>query len=217
MNASSRGGAEVYFAVMHFTAGQGTASSTAAYMHRVGNSAHAIVDRRGDREWPVPVELAAWHAGDHTKDWRGGWRFPTAKQLEADFVSIADVRYQRGYVNAHSDGCEIVNLGYRPGGDGPYVEARHRNPGVRSKQWQVYTDEQIASVISELLCWRQLQPTLRFICGHEDVTNRHTLGRVGGKVDPGPAFPWDQVVKATGLVRVAFRFSATNPGWVVMR
>ena len=36
MNASSRGGAEVYFAVMHFTAGQGTAASTAAYMHLAG-------------------------------------------------------------------------------------------------------------------------------------------------------------------------------------
>lgn len=212
MNASQRSGEPVYFAVMHFTAGRSTAASTVAYMKHVGNSAHAIVDRLGDSEEPVPTSLAAWHAGDHTRNYKGGSRFPSLAQLEASlYTSIRDVPYLRRFVNDHSVGMELVNMGYGHGGDPPYRAARHRNPASRSNSWQEYTDAQIGRAIELLRRWCSENPHLRYVCGHEDVTNRHTLGRTGGKLDPGPAFPWDDVVAETGLRRVMFDFNA--PGW----
>lgn len=217
MNASQRTGGPVYFAVIHFTGGEGTAESTAAYMRRVGNSVHAIVDRSGNAVQPVPVQLAAWHAGDHTPAFTGGSRFPLLEQLRtSDFVRVRDVKYRRGYVNGHSVGVELCNRGYGQGGEPPYASATHRNPGVRSKSWQCYTDEQIATLCDVLLGWKQQLPELQFVTGHEDVTNRHTLGRIGGKTDPGPALPWDLVCERTGLIRVAFRFSSSAPGWDVL-
>ena len=212
MNASQRGVAAPYFLVVHFTGGNGSAAATAAYMARKGNSVHGIVDRSGDVEEPVPLDATAWHAGDHTKNYKGGSRFPALEQLSASpYTSICDVPYRRRFVNEHSVGVELCNAGHLLGKQGPYMAARHRNPASRSTQWQEYTDAQIGSLVSLVQRWRLHQPALLYVTGHEDVTNRHTLGRTGGKVDPGPAFPWSEFCAETGLRRVMFDFNA--PGW----
>lgn len=206
--------------IEHYTAGAGSAVSTAAYMERVGNSAHAIDDRAGIVVEPVPLERAAWHAGDHDGPMRHGSRFPSPEQLdelvagERELVALAEVPYRPGNVNGRSVGIEHVNLGWAYGDDKlDAVRLRHRNPASRDRSWQPYTDEQIASSIRWHASALARVPTLRFVCGHEDVVHRDTMGRPGAKLDPGPAFPWAVLLEpfAGRLVRVLYDFGAR--GW----
>lgn len=197
---------------MHYTAGRGEPRSVARLFAnpRVERSAHIIVGRGVDSVLPqvvqcVDLDDAAFHAGDG-----GRSRFPRAAQLDAcEFVPLAAVPPMPREVNCRSVGIEVCNRGWAPRGPNPYVEARHPNPASSSTSWESFNDEQldeIEGVVSTLLL---LRPTLRYVTAHEDVTNQHTLGEPGAKVDIGPAFPWDRM--PSKLTRV--RFDYERIGW----
>jgi len=207
--------------IEHYTAGAGTAASTAAFMERAGNSVHAIIGRNGDIEEPVAIEFTAWHAGDKNKTRTHGSRFPSAEQLqlltcgELALIPIAAVPYRSGAINRRSVGIEHVNLGWAYADKSDAVKKRHRNPASRDDDWQPYTAAQIAA--SRL--WHQkitrLHPSIRYVCGHEDVTHRDTMGQVGAKVDPGPAFPWHDLLLGLPLQRIIYDFA--EKGWALCR
>lgn len=222
-------GVAVDLVVEHYTAGTGTAASTAAYMRRAGNSAHAEIGRGvDDIVEPVAIDRAAWHAGDHNRAYTRGSRFPSPEQLRQlvsgarDIIPIGEVPYVKGLMNARSVGCEYVNLGWAYADKPDAFKGRHRNPASRDDDWQPYTYAQMdtAAAWHRRIC--HALPSLKFVCGHEDVCHADTLGddwrtpglerKTGGKLDPGPAFLWERLpLLELGLVRVVYDFA--RHGW----
>ncbi|MGL5912270.1 MAG: N-acetylmuramoyl-L-alanine amidase [Phycicoccus sp.] len=227
---SDRGGVTVDVFVEHYTAGAGTAESTAKFMITAGNSAHAIVDRTGDIHEAVETGRAAWHAGDHNKPQTRGSRFPTPEQLHQletgriGLIPIGAVPYVPRLMNRRSIGVEHVNLGWAYADKPDAVKLRHRNPASRDDDWQTYPYDQMWSSADWHNRTRVQVPTARYVTGHEDVCNADTMGddwrtkeleRVtGAKLDPGPAFPWREFLLMTKLIRVAYDFQ--RHGWVIL-
>lgn len=100
----------------------------------------------------------------------------------------------RGY-NARSVGIELVNLGRYP----DWFDSRFQ------VMQEPYTAAQIASLANLLQELRELLPALRWIAGHEalDTTRVTAADDPGKKVfrkrDPGPLFPWSDVLQKIDL------------------
>lgn len=103
----------------------------------------------------------------------------------------------RGY-NPRSIGIELVNTGRYP----DWLATGHQAMG------EPYTDAQIASLIALLRQLSATLPNLRFIAGHEDLDTAQVPASdddavlVRRKLDPGPLFPWAQVLVEAGLERL---------------
>ena len=102
--------------------------------------------------------------------------------------------HTRGY-NPRSVGIEIVNIGRYP----DWLDSRHQ------AMLEAYTPDQIDAVIALLRHLVAELPNLRFIAGHEDLDTEKVPAsddpelRVFRKRDPGPHFPWPQVLAGCGL------------------
>lgn len=199
--------------VVHYTAGKGNELATARLFAQPSRkaSAHFCVGRLGGLVQCVALEDGAWHAGDG-----GRARLPSETQLEdagpGDLIPVSEVPIAARVMNLRSVGIELCNRGWAKGGKNPYVTTDHRNPASTSTRWESYSEEQLDALVELVVALRRELPSLRWVCGHEDVTHRDTLGAVGGKLDPGPLFPWDMLAR-TGLRRVAYDFDAH--GWRV--
>ncbi|MFT4196869.1 MAG: N-acetylmuramoyl-L-alanine amidase [Pseudoxanthomonas sp.] len=101
----------------------------------------------------------------------------------------------RGW-NPRSVGIELVNRGRWP----HWLHAGHQAMD------EPYPPAQIEALVALLLWLRAELPALRFIAGHEDLDTEWVAAeddpsvQVPRKRDPGPLFPWDEV-----LARVALR------------
>lgn len=102
----------------------------------------------------------------------------------------------RGH-NPDSIGIELVNLGRYP----------DWHDSHRQQMTEPYPEAQIRA-----LCWllaqlRQEFPALHEIAGHEQLDTEMVPAsdapdqRVRRKLDPGPQFPWGEVLRASALVR----------------
>ncbi|MBW8367306.1 MAG: N-acetylmuramoyl-L-alanine amidase [Arenimonas sp.] len=105
--------------------------------------------------------------------------------------------HTRGY-NERSIGIELVNTGRYP----DWLDTRHQAMD------QAYTDAQLHALLALLAALKRDIPTLEFIAGHEDL-DRDTVPssdnpdrQVPRKRDPGPRFPWSQVLDHSPLVRI---------------
>ncbi len=101
-----------------------------------------------------------------------------------------------GY-NPRSIGIELSNMGRYP----HWGDRRHQ-------KWTTpYTKAQIDSLLALLRQLRQELPNLKYIAGHEDLDTRLEPASDDPQVmlrrrqDPGPLFPWRDVVPASGLER----------------
>ncbi len=190
--------------VLHFSAGTGD-------IHGLGRlfaarsrqaSAHYGVGRTGLVGQYVSEREKAWHAGDGL--------FPE------DPRNPAPAEWQDN-VNDRSIGIEVCNRGFAPS-KATNAPGKHRNPRARDKastqRWERYTPEAMVSLAQLIREVMQRNPSLKWVTGHEDVCNNWTLGdgmpetddANGGKLDPGPFFPWEVPV-AEGLTRVMFNFA----------
>ena len=100
--------------------------------------------------------------------------------------------------NAETIGIELVNLGRYPN----WLDSRHQ-------AWQEQiTPAQIEALIELLGLVKSELPALQWIAGHDQLDTREVAASddpkltVRRKLDPGPDFPWRQVVAATGLERL---------------
>lgn len=107
----------------------------------------------------------------------------------------------RGH-NPNSIGIELVNLGRYP----HWWDSRHQT------MTEPYAPLQLAALRALLAQLRLDYPNLRLIAGHEDLdtaklpaSNDPSL-EVARKLDPGPLFPWPEVLEGSGLERI------TTPG-----
>lgn len=103
----------------------------------------------------------------------------------------------RGY-NPRSVGIELVNVGRYP----DWLAAGNQTMD------EAYTETQIASLISLLRSLETELPALAYIAGHEDLDTTKVPAsddasvKVHRKLDPGPRFPWEQVMQAIALQRL---------------
>lgn len=101
-----------------------------------------------------------------------------------------------GY-NPRSIGIELSNIGRYP----HWGDSRHQ-------QWTTpYTRAQIDALLALLQQLKNQLPNLHYIAGHEDLDTRLEAASDDPKIllrrrqDPGPLFPWNQIVPASGLER----------------
>ncbi|MCY7355162.1 MAG: N-acetylmuramoyl-L-alanine amidase [Lysobacter sp.] len=106
--------------------------------------------------------------------------------------------HTRGY-NPRVIGIELVNTGRYP----DWLDSR------RQAMDEAYPEEQMLALVALL---QQLQidiPSLCLIAGHEDLDTDEVEAsdnpsiRVRRKRDPGPLFPWQRVLEAIALQRLA--------------
>lgn len=103
----------------------------------------------------------------------------------------------RGY-NGRSVGIELVNIGRYP----HWLHARHQAMEAP------YPQAQIDALTALLVQLQQSLPALRWIAGHEDLDTDQVPAEddpgvlVARKRDPGPLFPWTQVLERIGLKRL---------------
>jgi len=100
--------------------------------------------------------------------------------------------------NRHSIGIELVNRGRFP----HWLDSRHQ-------RWQEsVTDAQINALVRLLDQLENQLPSLRQIAGHDHLDQRRVEAsddpgiKVRRKVDPGPDFPWPEILKRSGLERL---------------
>ncbi|MDG2536285.1 N-acetylmuramoyl-L-alanine amidase [Dyella jiangningensis] len=102
----------------------------------------------------------------------------------------------RGH-NPNSIGIELVNLGRYP----HWWDSRHQT------MTEPYTPAQLQALRTLLHQLRKEHPNLRQIAGHEDLDTARLPASddpsiaVPRKLDPGPLFPWAQILEGSGLER----------------
>ena len=169
--------------VIHYTAGASAESAIQTLCDRERRvSAHLVVGRDGWVTQLLPFDIVGWHAG--RSRWSG-----------------------RSGLNHYSIGIEIDNAGQLRERDGSYqswfgrtypaaevMRATHRNhghpgahPDIRElhSYWHRYPQVQLQAV--EDTCAELIAAYgIRHILGHEEIAPDR-------KVDPGPAFPLDEM------------------------
>ena len=172
---SSRRGHDPIAITLHYNVGKGSAEQICRYFaNRPQRSAsyHLTVGRKGDAAQGVDTDRASWHA-------KG--------------IEVAADRYWPGRNNRETIGICLSNWGHAVPEVG-YSTATHLVPVVgRTKRWEVYSDEQYASLRALTSKLLEAHPTIRYIVGHEDHTH--------GKSDPGPTFDWLRAFGGSGLIR----------------
>jgi N-acetylmuramoyl-L-alanine amidase len=114
------------------------------------------------------------------------------------FVAPDRIAHHTYNHNTHSIGIEIVNVGRYPN----WNDSRHQAFTAP------YTRQQIDALLALLRKLRADIPSLHRIAGHEDLDRRMEPASDDPSImlprrqDPGPLFPWDEVVPASGLQRV---------------
>jgi N-acetylmuramoyl-L-alanine amidase len=100
--------------------------------------------------------------------------------------------------NEHSVGIELVNTGRWP----DWLDSR------RQAMTEPYPAAQIDALLGLIAHLRGALPNLRSIAGHEDLDTDTVAAsddaskQVRRKLDPGPRFPWPQVLAECGLPRL---------------
>lgn len=114
------------------------------------------------------------------------------------FVTEARIaNHARGY-NPRSIGIELVNLGRYP----HWADSRHQ------AFTEDYPTEQIDALVALLAWLRREHAGLRWIAAHEDLDRRLEPASDDPSIllprrrDPGPMFPWPEVLDRCGLERL---------------
>jgi N-acetylmuramoyl-L-alanine amidase len=100
--------------------------------------------------------------------------------------------------NANSIGIELVNRGRYP----------HWWDSRQQQMTEPYSEIQIAALNALLAQLRVEFPKLRDIAGHEDLdtalmpASDDASLEIRRKLDPGPLFPWAEVMQDSGLLRI---------------
>ncbi|MFY0686246.1 MAG: N-acetylmuramoyl-L-alanine amidase [Cyclobacteriaceae bacterium] len=159
--------------VIHFTGGRNPQSSANWLCNpKAKASAHMIIGKEGEVIQLADFTTITWHAGRSTWDGRSGLnRYSIGIELD-----------NAGQLEARADGY-YTWFGVKV----PEAEVLHRTrrhhktPGW----WQTYTEAQIERV-EQLLALLIETYGIQTIVGHEEISP-------GRKVDPGPAFPLEQL------------------------
>lgn len=163
--------------VIHFTAGSSLHSSVDVLTNAdSGVSAHFAIGRSGDIVQMLPTNRIAWHAGESVYAGRRGLnRYSIGIELD-----------NAGQLKANEDGLFESWFGSTYD-ESEVVAAQHPHQSFKG-YWHKYTDIQIAATMSlcRLLCEHYPIST---VVGHDEIAPAR-------KVDPGPAFPMEELRKS---------------------
>ena len=159
--------------VIHYTAENSVQSAVKVLcdpQHEA--SAHLVIGRDNSITQLVPFDTIAWHAGRSSYGDRVGF-------------------------NQYSIGIEIDNAGQLTKHEDVYTswfgqeydekevfQGIHRNQSEPT-HWHRYTEDQI-QIVEDMCVLLAKEYNIRLILGHEEVSP-------GRKIDPGPAFPLDEM------------------------
>ena len=124
----------------------------------------------------------------------------------AEYVPPERIAHHTRGWNPRSIGIELVNTGRYP----HWLDSRQQAMD------EAYTDAQIESLVALLLDLQARIPSLVQIAGHEDLdldeveSSDDPAVKVRRKRDPGPLFPWSDVLAKLNLQRI--QPAAHNPG-----
>lgn len=114
-----------------------------------------------------------------------------------EYVDLEHIANHVRHFNAQSVGFELVNTGRYP----HWYDSRHQS------LLEEYPQPQIAA-LCHLLCWLKPQlPRLSTIAGHDALDQEQVPASdaasvmVQRKCDPGPLFPWSDVLSKVRLTR----------------
>src|SRR5690606_34069164 len=136
----------------------------------------------------------AWHAGDGER-WTIGGPLPFAGMIG---TRPAPHRFgSRVSINTASIGVALCKWGPRKGGEpGAYTR-----PGFgRWTHFEPFPAVQLAALDALVDALAAAHPTLRFVCGHQDVTYQ--------KGDPGPLLAGWRPSPGSGLTRIMNHWDA---------
>lgn len=188
------------FVVLHDTASRLAPGAAASYLARndAKVSVHFVVERDGQITQQVPVNRAAWHAGQSTWQGRSGCNgFSLGiEMVNAGRMTRASETMARAW---WGELLSISLFGIEE------VETRQHGHGL----WMPYPEPQIGAVVSLLEALFRDIPTLTDITTHWYVSP-------GRKVDPTPLFPLDHV-RARVLGRDDPADAATDAGSIAIR
>ena len=159
--------------IIHFTAEESAEASVNGLCDpRSKASAHLVIGRDGSITQLVPFDTIAWHAGRSAYQGRIGFnKYAIGIEIDnAGRLTKSGSQYRAWFGKTYPEG-EVV-------------EAVHRNESQPSC-WHRYTNEQITIVRDLCILLVDTYP-VDSILGHEEISP-------GRKVDPGPAFPLDNL------------------------
>lgn len=114
------------------------------------------------------------------------------------FVDCVRMAHHVRNLNHRSIGIELINTGRWPA----WFDSHNQLMS------EAYTEAQLESLLGLLVWLRHRLPAMRLIAGHEDLDRERIPASddpqktVFRKRDPGPAFPWQRVIHASGLQRM---------------
>lgn len=114
------------------------------------------------------------------------------------WVDPLQIAHHVANMNRNSIGIELVNQGRYPS----WYDSRHQQPDEH------YPQIQIAALAALLKQLTKTFPNLGQIAGHQDLDTRKIPSEddaailIQRKIDPGPHFPWQEVLAGTTLKRV---------------
>lgn len=160
--------------IFHFTATSNASATIRLFASSTAKaSAHILIDRSGGVVQMVPFDVIAWHAGRSSYEALG--------LTGLNRFSVAVELVNLGKVERQADGSFKTLLGQKVDA----AEVTEVNEGSKTTYWHKYTPEQISSATAIARAFRARDPKI-LLLGHEDVAP-------GRKIDPGPAFPLDQI------------------------
>ena len=142
------------------------------------SSTHVIIDRSGEVVQMVPFDQPAFHSGG------GNWA--DLRNLNNASISINLINY--GNLKRGENGAWVTHTN-RSIGHARVVELAHKNAPGRLLHWEQFDPVQldvarrIVAAISEEI------PEIVDIIGHDDIDPQR-------KLDPGPAFPMEDIREA---------------------
>lgn len=188
--------------VVHFTAGAGGAKASIEWMRKAETSSHVVIDRSGGIWQSLPLTKIAYHAGKG--DWRGYHNTLNHHSFGIELSNLGPMWRTEKRQLVDSYGREqtdrvTIPVPHRNGGildvrkivgDAAYkkIEAQGiKDPKFNHCEWEVFPEEQVATLqrLCSLLVTRF--PTVTDIIGHDTYAPMR-------KVDPGPALQLEKLV-----------------------
>jgi N-acetylmuramoyl-L-alanine amidase len=151
-----------------------------------------LPDMQMAREFGERVHYAATQTGNS-----GHYYIDTDGTIHR-FVADARVANHTFGYNPRSIGIELSNVGRYP----YWGDSKHQAFTT------AYTKAQIDALLALLRQLKNDLPNLKYIAGHEDLDRRLEPASDDATImlprrqDPGPLFPWKDVVPASGLLRL---------------
>lgn len=202
-NYSSRREHVVDSIVLHYTTGGSYLDTEAWFRHPDcrSSSAHFVVGRNGQIDQLVPLDMAAWHAGDGLM--LGSHANPNLHSVGIEIANHGLLRPRSGGGWETDWGLEYDQRKYT----GPVRAVLRYDDGLALLgMWEPYPALQVGAVA--LLVRTLVQAfgvPLNRIVGHQDVAPSI-------KSDPGPLFPWSQVREGLqGPLGDGKRYRRTRP------